>query len=149
MKRAILDRQKEVLARQIEESGLIERCEQVALLGKFTRIKERDSSTHVRWKYSQGGISISYESGRFSMGDGFELIVESDDQEVFHVVDKSIYRDDGLREPFILVDRSPTFSDTRVLTYSSGDWEQKLDEALEEISDVEVDRYREQFDMKF
>jgi hypothetical protein len=149
MKRAILDRQKEILARQIEERGLIKKCEKVSWLGKYTQLKERNSSTHSRWDYSQGGISISSESGMFVMS-GFELIVESGGQEVFHVVDGSIYSSKKFRKPFIPVRReNPAFSDTRVIAYSPGDWEQKLEEALQDVPNNEVDKYREQFGMRF
>ena len=94
MRQFELERKREIKAKEIEESGLIERCKELALTGRVLREKVRDSSTHMKTENFCGKgerTHVTHEHGIYSMGDGKILTVHYNKNLVFKAVDQSSY----------------------------------------------------------
>lgn len=137
MKKGKLKEEKDRIAGDILEKGLIKKCQDVALLGKLVHRKQSDHKTHTIWVYgSKESFAIIYESGIYAMGDGSKINVYSFKEEVFDVRDRSAW---DKKSPHILV------GENYVLKYVPGDWEKEVETLLEKVPQLEVDLIKRNF----
>lgn len=111
--------------RRVQETGLIRRCEQLALKGKTTHWSETDCKTHVIWEYKDRGFEVFFESGTFHLGNGREIKVSHKGREVFHVYDGATKKDKYPWKSTFIVDE-----ETHVGTYEPGEWEDDVESIL-------------------
>lgn len=110
--------------RRIEERGLIEKCEELALKGRMTHREERDCRTHTKWEYKEGTFEIFLESGFYHLGNGREIRVVHDGEEVFHAYDAGSKEEKYPHRPTFKVE------DLHIGTYVTGSWEEEIAKIL-------------------
>jgi hypothetical protein len=140
MKKAeyLLERKK--ISEIVKQKGLIKKLQDIVLFGKMVYKKERDYSTHVKWEYENGSFLIEYESGYFAMGDGEEISVKVENNQIFLAYDESFKKHRYSSLPSIKLENNMNLG-----IFLNGHWLSEIDSLLENISDEEEKRFKENF----
>jgi len=135
MKLAELEAEKSKLVKKIQEKNLLKNCQDLALCGKYTKLKDRGHSTHGVWNYEDKEIKIKYEFGIKYYGDGekLEVIDKETNNCVLYIVELEQRVSIKLKEGCFLSQ------------YFPGNWEKKIKEKLTELPHTEVKPYKKNF----
>jgi hypothetical protein len=133
-----LDVEKNILAERLKRERTIESLEKLAVgCGKCTQTSQTSSTTAGFWNYDDGEVKIRYEFGILGMGDGEEFDVDFNNQRVFEVRARL---SGGSRQPHIRLEEY-----VFVTLYCPGEWERKVSEKTQGISEGLLREYKTQF----
>jgi hypothetical protein len=136
MKVAKLEAEKSKLVQKILEKKIIENCEELAVCGKYTRLKKREMfANHEAWSYEDNTVSIKYESGISHYGLGAKLEVIEKETNTLVLELQEIEQRVSIKVK----------DDCFLTQYVPGDWENKVKEKLKELPETEVKHYKKYF----